>query len=354
MLGASILILACAQPATSQTRAHDAPPAGVSGATHPGAHSSMSGMPGMHDAMDMPSSGTRVMLSYRYMRMNMAGTRDGTTSVADPDVVAEGGEYGYMVAPTRMPMDMHMAALMLAPSDRVTFMIMGNWRTSSMDHMTRSGSEFTTRASGLGDTKLVAVVGLSDTEVNVHLNAGISLPTGSIDEADVTPASAPGEARLPYPMQIGSGTIDLEPGVTVHSESDGSAWGLQTTATLRLGENDSDYTLGNRFVATGWFQFRLLDELSASVRVEAQKWGNVDGADPALNPGMIYTADPDLRAGTRIDVPLGFNWYFVDGPLHDHRLAVEVSLPVYQDLDGPQLERDWVLTVGWQKGFQLF
>ncbi len=294
------------------------------------------------------------MLSYRFMRMSMEGSRNGTTSLEDQEVVSAGGEFGYMVTPVRMPMDMHMVGLMFAPSDRVTLVAMGHYLSSSMDHLTRAGGSFATESGGIGDTKLNALVGLLDGAVKIHLDAGVSLPTGSIDERDVTPASMGNEVRLPYPMQVGSGTFDLESGVTLHDESDGGAWGLQARGTVRLGENDNEYTLGNRFLATGWLQYRLFDPLSASVRVEAQRWGNVEGADPALNPGMIYTADPNLRAGTRIDVPLGFNWYFVDGPLFDHRLAVEISLPVYQDLDGPQLETDWVLTVGWQKAFEAF
>jgi hypothetical protein len=39
------------------------------------------------------------------------------------------------------------------------------------------------------------------------------------------------------------------------------------------------------------------------------------------------------------------------GPLHGHRFALELGRPVYQDLDGPQLENDWLLTVGWQLAF---
>jgi len=31
-----------------------------------------------------------------------------------------------------------------------------------------------------------------------------------------------------------------------------------------------------------------------------------------------------------------------------NRLAIEVGAPVYQDLDGPQLETDLVLVLGWQ------
>ncbi len=31
-----------------------------------------------------------------------------------------------------------------------------------------------------------------------------------------------------------------------------------------------------------------------------------------------------------------------------NRLAIEVGLPLYQDLDGPQLKNDYSFTIGWQ------
>ncbi len=31
-----------------------------------------------------------------------------------------------------------------------------------------------------------------------------------------------------------------------------------------------------------------------------------------------------------------------------YRLTVEIGLPLYQDLDGPQLKSDYSLTIGWQ------
>ncbi|MCE2421999.1 MAG: hypothetical protein J4G03_01570 [Gemmatimonadetes bacterium] len=40
---------------------------------------------------------------------------------------------------------------------------------------------------------------------------------------------------------------------------------------------------------------------------------------------------------------------FTDGALRGHRIAAEWHVPVYQNLNGPQLETDWVLTIGWQK-----
>ena len=45
------------------------------------------------------------------------------------------------------------------------------------------------------------------------------------------------------------------------------------------------------------------------------------------------------------------NYLFTDGFLKGHRLAIEGGMPVWQDLDGPQLEVDWVVIVGWQYAF---
>ncbi len=79
---------------------------------------------------------------------------------------------------------------------------------------------------------------------------------------------------------------------------------------------------------------------------------SVPGHDEAYgNPMMVPTVREELRGGRRIDVPLGLNFYFPDGPLKGHRIAAEWNVPLYQNLNGPQLETDWVLTIGWQKSF---
>lgn len=67
---------------------------------------------------------------------------------------------------------------------------------------------------------------------------------------------------------------------------------------------------------------------------------------------MAPTVRAELRGGTRVDLPVGLNVYFSDGPLKGHRIAAEWSLPLYQSLDGPQLQTDWTLMIGWQKAFE--
>lgn len=37
-----------------------------------------------------------------------------------------------------------------------------------------------------------------------------------------------------------------------------------------------------------------------------------------------------------------------DTVLGGHRIAVEAGVPVHQDLNGPQMETDWLVTAGYQ------
>ena len=295
-----------------------------------------------------------VMVSYRYMYMPMEGSLVGTESVEDGAIVAPDG-FGFLVTPIEMPMQMQMLGAMLAPSDALTLMLMVPYVTAEMDHLVRNGNTFTTASGGLGDVKLSALYTFARPErLRFHANLGVSFPTGSIDERDVTPASMGAEVRLPYPMQIGSGTFDVLPGVTYLGQSTAWSWGAQVTGTVRLGENDNGYRLGNVGGGTVWGAYKLTEMLSASVRVEGKTWGDVDGADAALNPMMVPTADPDLRGGSRLSVGPGLNFFVPSGALHNLRLGVEALFPVVQDLDGPQLEVDALVQVGVQYSFGLF
>ena len=282
------------------------------------------------------------MVSVRVMRMHMDGMQNNGNDLSPADVFAQ----GFAVTPTEMDMDMIMLGGMYAPSDNLTLMAMIPYLSFSMDHVTGMGGSFTTESEGLGDVVLSGMYGVADhAGQRVHLNLGLSLPTGSVDERDDTPAMA--NAKLPYPMQLGTGTFDLLPGITYLGQDGDWSWGAQQQFRFHLGENDEGYKQGNRFEVTGWVA-RRLGNVSVSGRLRHAHWENFHGSDPDLNPAMVPTADPDLRGGDRLDALFGLNAYLQDGPLAGHRFAFEFGVPVYQDLDGPQLETDWILTLGWQ------
>lgn len=287
------------------------------------------------------------MMSYRYMDMQMEGNRIGRQRVSDRSIVGTGSTPGnFLVVPTEMPMRMHMLGGMFGLSDKVTLMAMVSYLDNSMDHLIRNGRTFATESSGLGDTKVGALIGLLDNSAyKVHLTLSASLPTGSTTERFDTPARA--DAFLPYPMQLGSGTYDFLPSVTYTGSGEAISWGAQVSATIRTSENDELYTLGDRLATTAWIAKDISSNISVSFRLNYQDWEQIDGANPALNPAMIQTADTSLQGGERLDSSLGLNYLFDNG----HRLALEYAVPISQNLNGPQLETDSVLTVGWQKAY---
>lgn len=89
------------------------------------------------------------------------------------------------------------------------------------------------------------------------------------------------------------------------------------------------------------------ERVSVSGRLALGRIKNIGGADSDLNPAMVPTADPSRRAGTRVDALVGANALIGGG----HRLSLEFGYPILQDLNGPQLETDFVGTIGWQFSF---
>lgn len=283
-----------------------------------------------------------MMFSYRFMYMDMDGNRDGHSRKSLRSVLLE-----FPVAPFEMQTLMHMPGAMYAVNESLTLMLMVPFVQKWMDHKTRMGGRFATRAEGLGDIKLSGLWKLLKNKTHqVILNTGISFPSGDIDQTDNTPAGR--KTKLPYPMQLGSGTVDLLPGLTYTGRNQKWSWGFQALSNIRLGRNDNDYSLGNVWVAGGWLAKKITDRLSFSFRLNYKLWEDIDGADPDLNSLQVPTADPDLRGGKRLEALMGFNTIVKDGPFEGNRLAVEFGVPLFQSLQGPQLETDWFLTVGWQ------
>ena len=306
------------------------------------------------------------MLSYRYMRMDMEGNRIGTNDVS-PDTIVSTVPNAFApppmlrIVPLWMTMDMHMLGLMYAPSNDLTLMVMGNYINKEMRHVTYQGMAgtnvlgyFTTETEGWSDTKVSGLYRLYDDAYHnhVHLNLGLSLPTGSITERGtvLTPMNMQNDVRLPYAMQLGTGTFDLLPGLTYTGRNGDFSWGAQYRAEIRLGENDEDYAWGDKHAVTGWLAYEWAAWISTSVRLDASTQGQIEGMDPNI-AGPVQTANPMFYGGERVDAYLGVNLAGQTGAIRGHRLALEVGMPIYQDLNGPQMESDWTLTVGWQKAF---
>lgn len=278
----------------------------------------------------------QLVIGYRYEYARADRLYQGSDRVTAADAFA----LGYARVPTARNAHSHVAELMYAPNQHVTLiaelpLVHGNLT------MERANAPATDqRISGQGDVRVGGVYRLLDRDGR-RVSAGLvlGLPTGATDERDDA-------GTLPYMAQPGSGTFDVRPGVTFAQQ--GALWSLggQLEGTLRLGESPEGYRLGNRLDTSLWASYRLLRWASASLRVAGEFWGDVSDDVPTFPASPA--AEPGLTGGTRIEVLAGGNLHAAAGVFQGHRLFGEIGLPVYQDLDGPQLGLTWRALVGWR------
>ncbi len=331
------------------------------------------------------------MTSYRFMNMHMDGMRSGTDDVSSDEIALMTNDLGgesmrmgnlpdgsprimtvpdnYRIAPLEMDMRMHMLGLMYGVSDDIMAMVMLNYIEKEMKMQTYRGmmgtdvvGRFTGETSGIGDTQVAALIHLGNKGVhNFHLNAGVSLPTGSITESgSILPpfagmmGTAPDERvevdRLPYSMQLGSGTVDLMPGFTYTARENDTTWGGQFMATLRLYDNKEDYRLGNVYEGTAWVAQQWQSWVSTSARVSVKSEGGIKGRDTVITGGNPLS-DSTNYGRDEVNLLLGVNFLGNDGWVENQRLALEVGTPVYEKVDGVQMSKDWTVALSWQTTF---
>lgn len=287
-----------------------------------------------------------VMVEYKFMFMSMDDNRVGRETVSDVAARTALG-FNFGVVPTRMDMNMHMFHVMYAPSDEITLYVMPMWTSVTMDHRRTNGTTFRTHNEGFDDMSAGALWLIDSGDDGEWIaNLGFSVPTGDLNNK-TDRAMPPMETLLPYPMRLGSGTFDARPGLTYKKYWERSSGGLQFQADLPVGENYRDYSVGNVYQLNGWFSRRLGNEFSTSVRFEGLLRDNYDGADDELSPMMASMARTDMRGGDSVNLGLGLIWSLADGS----RLNFEWVKPIYQDLDGVQLETDYAAFASWSKAW---
>jgi len=295
------------------------------------------------------------MLSYQYMHMDMSGLRDGTSDV-DSDSVGykRGLEYEYMMIPTKMTMDMHMLMAMYGITDNWTVMVMPSYVATKMDMLMDMGPMMSKmgampsdpmKTSGLGDTEV-----RGSYKINNVLTAslGLSLPTGSVSE---TVTSMGSTFRAPYDMQLGSGTYDLKPAITYSALSADAKWnwGAQALYTWHTGTNENGWSYGDALKVNGWLQ-RAFGPAAGWLRIAGSNTGSIQGEDMQIAALQSWSpmpdADPDNYGGTKIDGAVGASVSL--GPAS---LGLEFGVPLYQNLNGPQMKTSWFMTAGLQVMF---
>lgn len=170
---------------------------------------------------------SEVMLSYRFMAMDMPELQSGTTPLETTDVLKD-----FMMAPTQMGMQTHMFGAMFAPHNKITLMAMTSYQQRHMEmqgaHHHKEGHHehligtHEMSSAGIGDTKLEALLTLwKKPHLTLLGNISVSLPTGSIAQ------TGDSEQLLPYPMQLGTGSFQAQPGATIFGYHGNWSYGSQ-------------------------------------------------------------------------------------------------------------------------------
>lgn len=294
-----------------------------------------------------------LMVSLRHMNMAMDGNRSGANTISDNDIYKN-----FIVAPQAMNMNMYMLGIMYAPSNKLTLMMMQNYVQNEMDliaKMQMQGmngmpmtmmQDFSTRSSGLGDMKITALYGLfADDKSSLHLNANVSIPFGSIQERDDTHMND--DVKLPYPMQLGSGTMDYTIGVTYKQTYSQFSIGTQYLATYRTDQNTEDYRLGNFHSLNVWGAYVLSSNFSVSARFLGTIEEGLNGLDKELNPMMVTTANPKNFGSEKVKSFLGMNISFPEtSSFNRFKLGIEAGLPIYEKYEGIQMDEELSLLFG--------
>ena len=284
-----------------------------------------------------------VMFSYRYMSMSMSDIYSDTELISPSTYFAD---TSYMTYTESMSMSMHMFGSMYSPSNELTLMAMVPYLENTMTVSSMAGMESDMDSNGLGDVRLSGLYQFSkSSDMFNHMSVGLNLPTGDTDITD-------NGMTLGYPMQLGSGTFDLLLGHTYVKFFDKFSFGSQINSVIRFGDNDSGYRLGNQFRANSWLAIPLNKSVynvnsSFSFGLSYLSVGSIEGAHNDIMMVMNAAQDASNSGFSRFQSSVGVNFLHVSG----YRVAVEYSLPLYQTVNGYQMDSDSSVTIGIQKSF---
>lgn len=176
----------------------------------------------------------------------------------------------------------------------------------------------------------------------LQLHVGISIPTGSTNAPGtlLQPNGSYATARDFYGMETGTGTFDVRPGIAYKGILDEWTWGASYRARLPLGVNSEGYAWGDLHEFSAWGGYSWIPGLTTTLRLAGELRGSIIGHDPQV-VGKVQTADPNYYGGQRAEI---FGGATINGALFGQpafEIGVEGGVPVYQNLNGPQLGKNW-------------
>ena len=299
-----------------------------------------------------------VRFKFSQMIMEMGPLRDGTDEISNDDLIGSANGTNFPALPTNMQMYMTMIGAAYSFSDDFAVMGMTSYIENTMHMNLKNGKDFTMTSGGVGDITLLGKYRAYADDNLVPTNQvsvlfGLSLPSGSINKkfSNHTNDTFNG-SLLPFKMQLGSGTVDPIIGLTYQGSRDPFWWGFNTQLEGHIYDNEQGYRRAQElrydFYAmkqvhdkvvvhaqlNGWYEGKFSDE-AYDVRVLGAGHNALSTANNLISPLF----DPDNYGGHKLHFGLGVQFQ----PLPLHVMELTASVPIHQDLNGPQLQDNWMV-----------
>ena len=306
---------------------------------------------------DMPAGG-HVTLSFLPTFVRLSGNQIGVNDVSPQYIVTNVPWFNsatkLRLVPHSVAQDYQGASVAYGLTDNVTLVVATSYVEKSVDMETFKGASGATplgysvgNTEGIGDTAVATIVRVYQGPINqLHGSLGLSLPTGSTTEnmTLLAPTGVLSAARAFYAMQPGSGTVDLLPCLTYSGALNAWSWGVSFRGRLPLDRGAQGWAYGDLYEATGWGGYTWTPGFETTLRLDGVTQGRIQGGDPLI-VGKAEGANPSFYGGQRVDI---FGGAIVSGRfigLPSTQIAVEAGVPLYQNLNGPQIARDWQIAL---------
>ena len=286
----------------------------------------------------------KVRLAIDYRRVEYDGLQDGGDELSPEQVL----DQGFFRVPKSGSLEVTELRGEYGVSENATLRLHVPLEKRSVSYLRADGESERHNSLGLGDVRLSGAVELSfrDQE-RLELHLGAKVPTGSVREREGSPTGSLASPRLPYAQQLGGGTYALEPGLYWTRWTRDWSFGVGGKASLPTGTNSQGWSLGDSFRGQLWVARRVDPFRAVNFSLEYSGEDAVQGRDASMEPEYDPTESPFNVGGQTVSASIGLHMEVERG----NHLGLEIGVPVWQDLHGPQLDERFGMRVGWWLAF---
>ncbi|TLG73760.1 alpha-amylase [Methylocystis sp. B8] len=349
------------QPATAQPAPPPAPPPAPMGLF----------------GVDMPAAG-KLVLSITPIFANLSGIKMGTRTVSNEYIVTTvpfflNPRQTVRIIPQNIAVATQIVSLNYGVTKDFALCLTAGMVEKNLNALTFKGTSgilplgrSLPGTTSLADVTLLGIYRIYQDDVNrIQFSLGFSFPAGSYTATFkdfLLPTGIRSNVRGFYGMQPGTGTFDFLPGVVYAGYLGPWSWGLTYRGrfplapntlgyswdyllnyrlTFPLGPNPSGgYRWGDLHEFNGWVGYTWTAGLTTTFRASGSTQGPIRGFDPEIR-GPAVPANPAFYGGQRVEL---FGGATISGKFIGYEntmLAIEAGLPVYQNLNGPQIMKNW-------------